>query len=152
MTLLSQAVHAEIDQEVLGNTIDVLGVIARVATATPKNTGFNVSPTAEQRAAIIGEIARGAGNNDEAIKQNIVDAQSPIQSLLEAASCAQDNRVLPFAPSPFINNPNFMSSAKITHTVVANACANAVRVGQWQMPSPEVLEFTAIFDLNSLNK
>jgi len=145
VTLLSQAVHAEIDQEALGNTIDVLGVIARVATATPKTTAASISPTAEQRAAIIGEIARGAGNNDDAIKQNIVDAQSPIQSLLEAASCAQGNRELPLAQSQFISNPNFMSSAKITHNVVANACANAVRVGQWQMPSPEVLEFTAMF-------
>lgn len=145
MTLLSQAVHAEIDQQALSNTIDVLSAIARVATASPKGTQVNISPTAEQRAAIIGEIARGAGANEETIKQNIVDAQSPIQSVLEAVSCAQDNRVSPHVESQFSNHPNFMSSAKMTHNVVANACANAVRVGQWQMPSPEVLEFTAMF-------
>ncbi|MBC7750213.1 MAG: hypothetical protein H7Z73_00630 [Candidatus Saccharibacteria bacterium] len=145
VTLLSQAVHAEINQETLGNTLDVLGVIARVATATPKANDPNVSPTAEQRAAIIGEIARGAGNNDDVIKQNIVDAQSPIQSVLEAASCAKDNRVSPRVESQFSNQPNFMSSAKMTPIVIANVCANAVRVGQWQMPSPEILEFTAMF-------
>lgn len=145
MTLLSQAVHAEIDQEKLGNTIDVLSAIARVATATPKGTDPNISPTAEQRAAIIGEIARGAGDKTDDIKQSIVDAQSPIQSVLEATSCAQDNRISSLPPVSFTATPDFMSSAKITHNVTANACANAINVGQWQMPSPEVLEFTAMF-------
>lgn len=146
MTLLSQSVHAEIDQEALGNTIDVLGAIARVATATPKGVHVNVSPTAEQRAAIISEIARGAGGDNYAIQQNIVDAQSPIQSVLEAASCAQSNRVPTIAQTPFMNRyVNFMDSIKIANTVVANVCADTVRVGQWKMPSPEVLEFTAMF-------
>ncbi len=155
MTLLSQSVHAEIDQQALSNTIDVLSAIARVATATPK--GFqadNISPTAEQRAAIIGEIARGAGLNDDAIKQNIVDAQSPIQSVLEATSCAQGSRVMPIKQTQFMTHPDFVSSSAIANTMISNpvvnmdaadACADAVRVGQWQMPSPEVLEFTAMF-------
>lgn len=146
VTLLSQSVHAEIDQEALGNTIDVLGAIARVATATPKGSHVNVSPTAEQRAAIISEIARGAGGDNDAIQQNIVDAQSPIQSVLEAASCAQSNRVSTIPQTQFMNRyTNFMDSAKTVNSVVANACADAVRVGQWQMPTPEVLEFTAMF-------
>ena len=150
MTLLSQAVHAEIDQEALSNTIDVLSVIARVATASPKGTQATISPTAEQRAAIIGEIARGAGANDDAIKQNIVEAQSPIQSVLEATSCAQANRVPSMTPMQFIRHPNFMDSTNIANSAISNAvaanvCADAVRVGQWQMPTPEVLEFTAMF-------
>ncbi len=154
MTLLSQAVHAEIDQQALSNTIDVLSAIARVATASPTGTQANISPTAEQRAAIIGEIASGAGANEETIKQNIVDAQSPIQSVLEAASCAQGNRVSTISQTQFMTHPNFMSSTAIANTMIsnlvvnsgaANACADAVRVGQWQMPTPEVLEFTAMF-------
>lgn len=154
MTLLSHSVHAEIDQQALSNTIDVLSAIARVAKANPKDSQVdNLSPTAEQRAAIIGEIARGAGANDDSIKQNIVDAQSPIQSLLEATSCAQGSRVMPITQTQFMTHPDFVSSTAIANTMisnpkntmVANACADAVRVGQWQMPSPEVLEFTAMF-------
>lgn len=154
MTLLSQSVHAEIDQQALSNTIDVISAIARVASANPKGSQAIISPTAEQRAAIIGEIARGAGANDDAIKQNIVDAQSPIQSLLEAASCAQGSRVMPIKQTQFMSHPDFVSSSAIANTMISNpvvnmdaadACADAVRVGQWQMPSPEVLEFTAMF-------
>ena len=153
MTLLSQSVHAEIDQQALSNTIDVLSVLARVATATPRDSQAIISPTAEQRAAIIGEIARGANANDDAIKQNIVDAQSPIQSVLEATSCTQGSRVLPITQTPFMSHPDFITSTTIANTMISNpvntvivdACADAVRVGQWQMPSPEVLEFTAMF-------
>lgn len=155
MTLLSHSVHAEVDQQTISNTIDVLSAIAKVATASPKSPLVTISPTAEQRAAIIGEIARGAGANDEAIKQNIVEAQAPIQSLLEAASCTQGSRVMPITQTHFMSHPDFVSSTSIANTMisnpvvanmeVANACADAVRVGQWQMPSPEVLEFTAMF-------
>lgn len=155
MTLLSQSVHAEIDQQALSNTLDVLGAIARVATTNSKTTPSTISPTAEQRAAIINEIARGVGANDEAIKQNIVEAQSPIQSVLEATSCAQGSRVSTITQTQFMSHPDFVSSTAIantmisnpvlTNTTAANGCADAVKVGQWQMPSPEVLEFTAMF-------
>ena len=147
---VSQVVHAEIDQEALSNTIDVLSVIARVATKSSKEAQANVSPTAEQRAAIIGEIARGAAKNNDLIQQNIVDAQSSIQTALENASCAEGNRVSMVAPNQFIahsilHHPDFMDSAKIINTVVANVCADVVRVDQWQRPSPELLTFTATF-------
>ncbi len=152
MTLLSQAVHAEIDPTVMSNTIDVLTAIhaiADVVTTSPKPNANGLSPTAEQRAVIIDEIARGAGGDNVAIKQMIVDAQSPIQSVLESASCVQSNRMVPAVRPQLIRNSDFMNQTSLTNTStnvsVVNSCADAVRVDQWQMPTPEVLEFTAMF-------
>jgi hypothetical protein len=76
----------------------------------------------------------------------IVNAQSPIQSVLESTSCAEDNRIVTAIAPPFPSRPSFINSAPliIQHTIV-NRCADAVLVDQWKMPTPEALEFTAMF-------
>lgn len=148
MTLLSQSVHAEIDPTALANTVDVLTAIRAIAnevTATSKPSSDLLSPTAEQRAVIINEIARGAGDDSDAIQQLIVSAQSPIQSVLETTSCVQGNRIVPVVVPLFPGNSNFMSEKPSTQTTIVNSCADAVRVDQWKMATPDVLEFTAMF-------
>lgn len=149
MTLLSQSVHAEIDPNALSNAVDVFTAVRaitnEVRSSTSKSTSDSLSPTAEQRAVIINEIARGAGDDSDAIQQLIVSAQSPIQSVLETASCVQGNRIVPVVVTPFPGNSNFMSEKPSTQMVVVNTCADAVRVDQWKMTTPDVLEFTAMF-------
>ncbi len=148
MTFLSQAVHAELDPTLVSNTVDVLTAIhaiADVVTTTSKPTSDLLSPTAEQRAVIINEIAQGAGSDSDVIQQMIVNAQSPIQSAVESASCAQGNRVVPIAVPQFPNKPSFISPSPITQNTIVNNCADTVSVDQWKMPTPETLEFTAMF-------
>ena len=148
MTLLSQAVHAEIDPNTLSNTVDVLTAIRAIANevnTTSKPSSDLLSPTAEQRAGIINAIANGAGNDSDAIQQLIVNAQSPIQSVLESTSCAQDNRMIAVITPQFPSKPSFFNVPPSIQNTIVNSCADAVRVDQWKMPTPEALEFTAMF-------
>jgi hypothetical protein len=148
VTLLSQSVHAEIDPTLLSNTVDVLTAIRAIAnevnTNSKPSTGF-LSPTAEQRAVIINAIARGAVDDSEAIQQMIVNAQSPIQSVLESTSCAQDNRTISAIAPQFPSRPSFINTTPLVQNTIVSRCADAVLVDQWKMPTPEVLEFTAMF-------
>jgi hypothetical protein len=149
MTLLSQSVHAEIDPKLLSNTVDVLTAIRAIANevnTTTKSSSGLLSPTAEQRAVIINAIARGAVDDSEAIQQMIVNAQSPIQSVLESTSCAEDNRIISAIAPPFPSRPSFLNSAPlIIQRTIVSRCADAVLVDHWKMPTPEALEFTAMF-------
>jgi hypothetical protein len=149
LTLLSQVVYAEIDPNVLSNTVDVLTAIRAIANEVSSSSkpisSDLLSPTAEQRAIIINEIAKGAGGDSDVIQQMIVNAQAPIQSILESTSCAVDNRVVYAAALPFPTKPSFISPNQTVQTTIVNSCADAVHVDQWKMHKPETLEFTAMF-------
>jgi hypothetical protein len=136
--------HAEINQNTVNNSIDVLSAFTRYAITTTKPTNNDPVPTEEQRVAIINAIARGAGNESLVIKQTIVDAQSSIQSVVESTSCIPDNQ------TPVVD-PNRASTSALGGQFAGNAikygCGYTVYVDQWQMPSPDLLNFTVSYRL-----
>jgi len=134
-------VHAEINQTAMNNTLDVLSAFTRYSMSTTKPTNTDPVPTEEQRVAIINAIAKGAGNENLVIKQTIVDAQSSIQSVVEATSCIPDNQSVVDDPS----KPTTTLSGQFSGNAVKYGCANTVRVDQWKMLSPDLLSFTTTY-------
>ncbi len=150
MMLLSQTVYAEIDPIVLSNTFDAFKAIRAIAnqvrsTSTSKISSDLLSPTAEQRVAIINAITGGSSDHSDAMQKVIFSAQSPIQSVLEAASCVESNRIISANFSPFVGKFSFTSAKSSTQKTIVNRCADVVRVDRWTMPTSEVIEFTAMF-------
>ncbi len=147
MMLYIPAGHAAVDTETLGNTIDVLSAIVKVATAGQKPGDVGISPSEEQRVMIINEIAKGAGNASNTIKQTIIDTQSSLQSILESASCSRENTESVIAANQFITSDEGTKTSNFPINTQKNVCANVVRIDQWKMPQPDVLEFAALFRL-----
>ncbi len=145
--LCMPAGHAAVDTEALGNTIDVLSAIVNVATAGQKPGDAQVSPSEEQRVMIINEIAKGAGNSSNTIKQTIIDTQSSLQSILESASCARENTESVISSNHFITSDEGVKTSNFPINTQQSVCANVMRIDHWKMPLPDVLEFTALFRL-----
>jgi len=133
--------HAEINQNTMNNTLDILSAFTRYSMSTTKPTNTDPVPTEEQRVAIINAIARGAGNESLVIKQTIVDAQSSIQSVVEAASCIPDNQSIVDDPS----KPISTIGGQFAGNTIKYGCAYTVRIEQWKMPSPDLLTFATTF-------
>jgi hypothetical protein len=152
MMLWAQNVHAEIDPIVLANTVDAFKVIRAITsqvrtTSTSKINADSLNPTAEQRVNIVNALARASVTDHDLLQKMIISAQSPIQRVLEVASCAETNRMTSADASPFDIYFSFSDSKPLRQTTIVNHCADAVRVDQWKMPTPEALEFTATFRL-----
>ncbi len=149
ITLLSQAVHAEIDPVILANTFDAVKAIRAIAnqvrTTSSKINSSTLNPTAEQRVIIVNAITHGSSHDDHLMHQMILSAQSPIQSVLEAASCLETNRMTSVDSSPFGHYFSFTGTKSSSKKMIMNRCADVVRVDQWDMPKPGLLEFTAMF-------
>ena len=74
-------------------------------------------------------------------------AQSSLQSILESASCARENTESVISANQFISSDEGTKTSNFPINAPKNVCANVVRIDQWKMPQPDVLEFAALFRL-----